>query len=41
MHPYGYIEKPKRSHPAKIGILENLTGTFFRVTFYALHDGYN
>ena len=31
------IDDPKRSHPGKIEIIENL----FRLTFYALHDGYN
>ncbi len=37
----GNMENHKRSHPAKIKILENLKGNYFRVTFYALHDGYN
>ena len=26
--------KPKRSHPAKIEILEKLNGNFFTVTYY-------
>ena len=35
------MEKHKKSHPAKIEKIENLKGNFFRVTFYALHDGDN
>ena len=36
---YGNIDKHKRSCPGKIEILLNLKENFFRVTFYALHDG--
>ena len=36
---YGNIDDPKRSHPSKIEILENLKETFFRVTFCAQNDG--
>ena len=35
------IGKDKRSHPAKIEIVENLNRKFLRVIFYALHDGFN